>query len=393
MKARNEQNGGSPDGPGPALKPLLAVVLIVKDEEHTIARTLDSVKPFVDRWLVVDTGSTDRTREIVQQVMEGVPGSLAEARFVDFATTRNHALELCGEDTEFVLWLDADDVVEGGDALRKFLERERSARGPDREAYYVKVRAGVTFDSARVLRSSARWRFRGVVHEVLMREGRDPPAHRVASVLVAHDVSEVSAERSRRRWRRDVALLAAALADDPNDARATFYLGLTHFWLEEWEEAIAMLDRRVELGGWAEEAFQARLHAARAAEAAGHPWNEVLERYLAAHTSAPHRAEPLFYVASHYDTVGQRALCFLFARRGFELPFPEEDQLFVEADVYRFRLADLVASTGFWLGELALGEAAARQAVREAPDDERLKQNLEFYLERKREQKRKKRQR
>lgn len=389
MNESKEQTSSHGEPP----KPLLAVVLIVKDEEHSIARTLGSVKPFVDRWLVLDTGSKDRTRQVVEEAMDGTPGRLEEAPFVDFSTTRNHALDLCGEDAEFVLWLDADDVLEGGAELRRFLERERSLGGPEREAYYVQVRAGVTFDSARVFRSSARWRFRGVVHEVLIHEGRDPPTHRVPSVLVTHDTGEVSAERSRRRWRRDVGLLDRAVRDDPSDARATFYLGLTHFWLEQWVESISVLDRRVELGGWVEEVFQARLHAARAADAAGHTWAGVLERYLAAYAIAPHRAEPLFYVASRYEALGQRALCLLFARRGFELPFPEQDNLFVDADVYRFRLADLVASTAFWLGEFDLGEAAARQALREAPDDARMKQNLEFYLEHKRQQKRKQRQR
>jgi len=369
---------------GPKRRPLLALVMIVKDEERTIAKTLASIKPFVDRWLILDTGSTDRTREVVRQEMEGVPGELSEAPFVDFSTTRNHALDLCGEETEFVLWLDADDVLEGGRELREFLERERTASGPDHEAYLVKVRAGVTFDSARVFRASSRWRFRGVVHEVLAKDGRDPPTQRVPSALIVHEVEALSAERSRKRWERDVGLLSMAVAEDPKDARAAFYLGLTHFWLGQWEQAVEALDRRAELGGWPEEAFQARLHAARAAEAAGQPWCQVLERFLAAHASTPHRAEPLYYVAAHYDALGERALCFLFARRGFELPYPDRDILFVEEDVYRLRLPDLVASSAYWLGELEIGERAARLALARAPDDPRLARNLEFYTERKR---------
>jgi glycosyltransferase involved in cell wall biosynthesis len=365
-------------------KPLLTLVMILKDEEHTIRRTLASVRPFVDRWLVLDTGSTDRTREVVREALAGVPGELAEAPFVDFATTRNHALDLAGEESEFVLWLDADDLLEGGKELRAFLERERALAGADREAYYVKVHAGVMLDSARVLRTSARWRFQGVVHEVLCKEGRLPPSHRVPTTLVRHEVGALAAAKSRARWERDVKLLSAERERRPTDTRTAFYLGMTYFWLGRWEEAVRALDERARLGGWVEEVFQARLHEARAARNAEHPWGEVLERFLAAHALLPHRAEPLCDIATYYDRAGERALCLLFARRGYELPYPSADVLFVEAEVYQHRMADLVASSAYWLGAFELGEEAARKAAKAMPSDARLAKNLEFYLQRKR---------
>jgi glycosyltransferase involved in cell wall biosynthesis len=361
-------------------QPLLVLTMIVKDEERTIARTLESVKPFVDRWLILDTGSTDRTKEVVRAAFGDKPGELAEAPFVDFATTRNHALDLCDGQAAFVLWLDADDQLQGGAELRAFLEKERGKRDPDREAYYVRVTAGVTFDSARVLRSGTGWRFRGVVHEVLTKEGRPPPSQRIPGPHILHEPDARAAERSRRRWERDLGLLGGALERDPSDTRAAFYLGLTYFWLGRWEEAMKALDRRAEMGGWIEEVFQARLHQARAAESAGRPWPEVLDRYLAAHAVQPHRAEPLYHVALRYNAHGEHALCLLFARRGWELRYPDKDTLFVESSIYRWRLADLVASSAYWLGEREIGEVAARQAVKNGPADARLQKNLEFYL-------------
>src|SRR3954465_9964047 len=107
---------------------LLTLTMIVKDEERTLARTLASAKPFIDRWCILDTGSTDGTIALIRSTMEGVPGEVHEAPFVDFATTRNHGLELAGQSTEFVMWLDADDELVNGAALRAFLERERSQR-------------------------------------------------------------------------------------------------------------------------------------------------------------------------------------------------------------------------------------------------------------------------
>jgi tetratricopeptide (TPR) repeat protein len=312
--------------------------------------------------------------------MQSIPGELHEEPFVDFATTRNRGLDLCGAGSEFVLWLDADDELVGGAELRAFLEAERDRRDPEAEAYYVRVDVpGASFDSARVVRSAAGWRFRGAVHEVLVHPDRPPPSKRVPDVRIRHAAGARGAARSLARWERDVSLLERELEADPKATRAAFYLGMTLFWLGRYREAIAAFDRRVALGGWTEEVFHARLSKARAAELAGDAWPEVLGLYLEAHSQAPHRAEPLHQIALHYDAMKDHALAFLFARRAYELPLPHEDSLFVDEAIYRWRSADLVGTHAYWLGEFAVGEEAARQAVRDGPADERLARNLGFY--------------
>jgi hypothetical protein len=312
--------------------------------------------------------------------MLDVPGELHEEPFVDFATTRNRGLELCNDGSEFVLWLDADDELVGGAGLRAFLEAERDRRDAGAEAYYLRVDVpGASFDSARVVRSTAGWRFRGAVHEVLVHPERPPPSKRIPEVRIRHAPGARGAARSRARWERDVALLERELSADPQATRATFYLGMTLLWLGRYREAMLVLDRRVALGGWSEEVFHARLSKARAAELAGETWPEVLGFYLEAHSQAPHRAEPLYQIGLHYDAVNDHGLALLFARRAYELPLPREESLFVDEAIYRWRSADLVGTHAYWLGEFALGEAAARQAVENGPEDARLARNLEFY--------------
>jgi glycosyltransferase involved in cell wall biosynthesis len=372
-------NGRSPD--------LLTLTMIVKDEAKTLAKTLASVRPFIDRWAILDTGSTDGTQALVRRELAAVPGELFEEPFVDFATSRNRALDLAGEATEFVMWLDADDELTNGKALRAFLEREREHRGKDREAYYVRVEMGIAWDSPRVARARAGWRFRGVVHEILTHADRPPPPHRIPDVIIHHRPGEGSAERTRRRWERDIVLLDGELARDPADARSAFYLAETYLWLERHDEAEQAFRRRIALGGWAEEVYESKMGLARVAAGAGRPWCEIEERYLDAHAFAPHRAEPLHALALYYDGFARHALTYLFARRGFELPLPVRDSLFVDEEVYTWKLADLCASSAFWVGEFAVGEAAARKAVQNRPGDERLQRNLEHYLDRKRREK------
>jgi tetratricopeptide (TPR) repeat protein len=361
---------------------LLALSMIVKDEAKTIERTLRSVKPYVDRWIIADTGSTDETRDVVRRAMKGVPGEVVEIPFTDFSTTRNAALDRCGKAAEFILWLDAEDVLDGGPALRAFLAREAQRREPDREAYYLRVESGIRWSSARVFRSRAGWRFKGAVHEVLVHPDRPPPVHRVPDVLVRHDRTGESAERTRRRWERDLVLLEGALGKDPADTRSAFYLAQTLSCLDRKEEAIAAYRRRAAMGGWNEEVYQSRMSIADLT-AAIRPWNEALPLYLEAHATAPHRAEPLHAVALHYNAEAQHALALIFARRGADLALPVDDQLFVDEEVYRWKLADLVGSSAYWVGEYEMGEAAARAALRHRPDDPRLQKNLGYYLDRK----------
>ena len=361
---------------------LLTLSMIVKDEVSTITRTLLTAKPFIDRWIILDTGSTDGTQDVIRRALEGVPGEMFEEPFVDFSTSRNRALDLAGTVTPFVMWLDADDELMNGPVLRAFLEQVHPLQSADHEAYFLRVDMGIRFDSPRVVRTTAGWRFEGVVHEILVHPNRPPPVHRVPNVFIRHQASYDSCERSRKRWEHDVILLSEAVRRDPGNTRSAFYLAQTYLWLERYDLASLAYKRRITLGGWAEEVYESKMSLARIATALHAPWAEIQQLYLDAHSFAPHRAEPLYAIALHYNGTGEHALTFIFARRGYEIPLPTKDTLFVDEEVYSWKMADLVGTSAYWIQEFAVGELAARQAVTCRPNDARLMKNLEFYLKR-----------
>src|SRR5262245_1697688 len=90
----------------------LCLSMIVKDEAHVIERCLASVKPLISTWVIVDTGSTDGTRDVSREVMAGVPGDLYERPWRDFAHNRTEAIELARGKADYLLVMDADDVLE-----------------------------------------------------------------------------------------------------------------------------------------------------------------------------------------------------------------------------------------------------------------------------------------
>jgi glycosyltransferase involved in cell wall biosynthesis len=197
--------------------------MIVRDEAHCIARTLESAAPYVDRYCVLDTGSTDGTQDLVRATMASylVPGDVHAGPFTDYADTRNRCADLAGTVEPFVLWLDADDVLVRGDSLRFLLGVARGScfqleqRWPNRAPLWV----------PRVVRTGCGWRYRGRVHELLVHDNERP--HNLVGPWLRHYPSAIGAARSRARWPSDVRVLGEMLNEDPHDDRAREHLDLT----------------------------------------------------------------------------------------------------------------------------------------------------------------------
>ncbi len=91
---------------GSAKKPGVSLCMIVKDEEANLARCLASVKPIVDEMVVVDTGSTDRTKDIAEFFGARVYDFDWSG---DFAEARNFSLSKAKGD--WILIMDADEMI------------------------------------------------------------------------------------------------------------------------------------------------------------------------------------------------------------------------------------------------------------------------------------------
>ncbi len=102
----------------------LSVVIITKNEEANLARTLESVA-WADEIVIVDSGSTDRTREIA----ESFHAKFFVEAWKGFAAQKNSALQKASGD--WILSLDADEEVEPAlaDEIRQTLSANPSATG------------------------------------------------------------------------------------------------------------------------------------------------------------------------------------------------------------------------------------------------------------------------
>ena len=227
-------------------RPLVSLCMIVRDNSRTLGACLESIAPWVDEMIVVDTGSTDDTREIAQ---------LAGAQVFefpwcdDFAAARNESLRHASG--EWLFWMDSDDTISGecGRQLRE-LAVSCSESAPD--AYVMQVHCPgppgspdvTVVDHVKMFRNDPRLRFEGRIHEQIL-----PAVRRVGGeirwtdVFVAHSGSEHTLEARKRKQQRDLRLLELELADHPDHPFVLFNLGMTYADMDEPERAIGYLEQ------------------------------------------------------------------------------------------------------------------------------------------------------
>lgn len=101
------------------MAPLISLCMIVKDEESVLERCLKSVQGYVDEIIIVDTGSTDSTREMARRFTDHV---YTFEWNHDFSAARNESLKHASG--KWILVLDADEYFEEAEIrkLRKLLE-------------------------------------------------------------------------------------------------------------------------------------------------------------------------------------------------------------------------------------------------------------------------------
>lgn len=199
----------------------LDLVMIVRNEARSLARCLRSVKPWVDRMIVVDTGSSDETVAI----------ALAEGAVVeyftwcdDFAAARNHALACSAADWRLIL--DADEwLAQGGEALRACLTA-MPFEGLVHIDNEFDVPGGKNFglSTGLVARLIPRiTRFAGRIHE------QPVPAmpQKILPIRLGHDGYRDAQKATKRE--RDHNLLTQALAVTPDDAYLNYQMG-------KWQE-------------------------------------------------------------------------------------------------------------------------------------------------------------
>lgn len=355
-------------------KPTICLNMIVKNEAHVIERCLASVKPWIDRWVIVDTGSSDGTQQVIREFMQGVPGELHERPWKNFAHNRNEALQLARSASDYLLFIDADEQ----------LQVPKGFRWPQLEAdgYFLTCHmAGTEYQRNALIATRRDWRWEGVLHEYLTAPNAQPWAQLLGPVIfVSHDGARA---KDPNTYLKDIALLEDALKLDPGSTRYVFYLAQSYRDAHRYEQSLERYRQRESMGGWEEERWFSQFQVAKLLEHTTAAPHTVRDAYLAAYASRPQRAEPLCELARFCRERKEFALATLYALQASKIAQPTNDILFVDSAVYRWRALDELAVSAFYTPHQAQGREALKQllAERKFPESERVRieANRAFY--------------
>jgi glycosyltransferase involved in cell wall biosynthesis len=378
--------------------------MIVKNESRIILRLLDSVKDLIDCFCICDTGSTDNTISLIEKFSKdnNIPGKIIEEPFQNFEYNRSFALKACDEmDADFILLLDADMIFWKNPKITgsKFKELLTPSHG----AFYIfQGSNAMHYKNTRIVKNKSGFSYKGVTHEYVNVPQQFSQGVLVKDIVFIKDIGDGGAKSDK--FSRDVRLLKNGLAQEPNNERYMFYLAnslkdlagtqkhqteseinqIQHL-MKEWKgqysnhpemealvtsiaesqsqfkvkvtelekelknEAIDFYRKRIKAGGFWEEVWYSYYNIGRLYMEMGE-LEKAVYTLQQAYILYPQRVENLYEIVKYYRERSQNEMAVHFYSLGREslIRYPSRDYLFIQRDVYDYKLDYEMTILGFY---------------------------------------------
>lgn len=360
--------------------------MIVKDEEDSIERCIDSVAPYIDSWVIVDTGSKDKTIEKIHEVMgkHGIPGTLYERPWVNFAHNRTEALNLAKDMCDYRFMMDADDYLVVDEGKNPFSVLDNDA------GYSIKLKfADIEYYRFFLFKSDLDWRFEGVLHEYPALPDNTPKSG--GNLNDCHIMANISplkrAKSVKEKYAKDAKILEKALRDEPGNPRYQFYLAQSYRDSSQTHKAIEAYKKRAAMGGWDEEVYISLYHVALLMDQVGRKQEDVFYAYSRAWEFRPHRLEAVYYLMRYLRMNKRYVLAFTYGNMAAQNA-REGDVLFVNVPIKKWLFVDEYCMSAYYVGQYQLAYDNAKTFMESehfkdvpAEEQERLRNNFAFYEE------------
>ena len=304
---------------------LIHLAMIVKNSGNDLEKMLKENLPFIDRWTILDTGSTDNTIEIINRVLKCKKGELYCEPFINFRESRNRCLDLCGSKCKYIIMLDDTYILKGD--IRSFFTTIRGDQFASSLSLYVKS-DDVEYVSNRIIKSSQNLRYVYKIHEVIQQENNVNVCVPITESWIDDTRSSYMQERTMSRKESDLKLLFEMVEEDPDNPRHLYYIAQTYNLLKKYDLAYKyFLLRAKNEGGFIQERVDSYFEAARIANfRLGFSWEICEDLYVKSYELDNERPDSMYFIGIHHNMVNDIDKAYEYFKKAFDLGYPINSQ-------------------------------------------------------------------
>ena len=368
-------------------KQTICLNMIVKDEGHIIAKTLQNICNNIDitYWVISDTGSTDNTKEIIQRFFseKNIPGEMFDNKWQDFGHNRSLALKHAYNKTDYLLIFDADDSFHGTIKLPDNL---------DADLYRLKFGGcggSFVYNRPLLINNKKRFKFKGVLHEFLEPED----TNNIKNVLIEGDYYIESGKTGARskdpeKYSKDAIILEKAFNEENDGSlkdRYAFYCAQSYKDSGNKEKAIEWYKLCLAGNNWDQEKYYSSYMISHLYKALGKN-ADAIHYALKTMEYDIHRIEGVVFACTLYQKQGMHNMIIALYEQFKNYKTNSKHlamKLFVDKSMYMGKFEFLVSVSAFYSDKPEIGYVVTRDLIietREAQIALLSLGNLRFYL-------------
>jgi hypothetical protein len=360
---------------GPRLGQIILTVM-VKNESRIIERMLASLIDDIDGFIVLDTGSTDRTPEIMWEYLvtkHKKSGAIFVSPWFDFGVNRTIVAQLSHLTGDWLFLSDGDYILERKDKANPQSWKKHLPPIEQAPAWYLLETTGLlAYSRPHLVQGQVRWQYSCRTHEYLGRSPHDRSTVSFGQPSFPHLLIDHVADGGSKadKFYRDVHLLMMDMLDDPRSERPYFYCSNTFKQMGMYAAALKGYKMHAARCGWLEELYCAAM---AAMECVWSMPNQSFERALGwclhGITQNPERLELLSRFLKKLRTTKEwwprySHLASCLAAFFTHNVYPETQKLFIERPEHEFGFWNEMAIAAFYSPQyLSLGLYASKKVL------------------------------
>lgn len=233
---------------------MITLNMIVKDESLVISRCLNSVIDFIDKIVIIDTGSKDNTKDIISSICKSrdIDLELYDYEFTNFEDCRNYALSKVTNG--YIFWIDADEILMGSKkqklALKEYIKNSKKT------SFNVLTKFGdIDYYRKQIVKAN-QFKWYGVLHEYIYSDADLQIG--IINDLYTFVTTDGNSHKDCEKYLKHAKILEKEY-NKTKEVRWKFYEAQSYENYGDIENAIRCYKERIELEGFWEEVYISKL--------------------------------------------------------------------------------------------------------------------------------------